>query len=249
MKKRALFFFSLAVMSTGLPCAAFAQSAVVPGANANTSGGTYSYLPFGEQFPTVMQVDVAASQLTGLVGDDIDSIGFRLAPGASSVAAGTVIGDWTLELSSSLNSLGSLSAGYEDNIGADAETVYSGSLTLGALTGGAGVNPFFDIDFTTPYLYEGGDLLYTLEVSGATNQGIAVDAISEGMVEDTVGYVGSSRKQAQFFTAPVTQFGYSAPFVADSVQPAATPEPSSLALLLTGAGAVGMRVRRRFARA
>ena len=79
-----------------------------------------------------------------------------------------------------------------DNIGPDAVTVLSGplSVTTDAFTGGAGPNPFYAFDFTTPYTYEGGDLLFTLNV--ANSGGLVLDANSVDANGDTVGIVNGA---------------------------------------------------------
>src|ERR1039457_272604 len=115
---------------------------VVPNANAAANGNTAQFGIFGNgsALSDVFQWELAASQLTSLSGDSLTAIGFRLPAGAASVAAGTTISSFTLELSPAVNPIGSLSTTFANNIGAGGVTVYSAPLVLGALTGGAGPN-------------------------------------------------------------------------------------------------------------
>lgn len=159
-----------------------------------------------------------------MIGGDVTGIGFRLPGGASSIAAGTTIGSWDLELSPAVNSIGSLSTTIASNIGSGGVTVFNNSLTLGALTGGAGPNPFFVINFTTPYLYTGGDLVMTLVVSNTSDFG--VDANPTDSHGDTSVIFGSAAGQTELFNYPITEFQFQAS--------AAIPEPASV--LLIGAG-------------
>jgi hypothetical protein len=181
---------------------------VAPNANGGTNGGTGQFGIFGNGSGDniTFQWDVAASQLTSLVGEDITAIGFRLPGGASTVNTATTIGAFNLELSGSLNPLGSLNATPANNIAANAVTVYNNpSLVIPAnsLVGGAGPNPFYVIDFTTPFLYTGGDLLITTDTT-SSKAAIEVDAVNVNSVADTSACFGGSC-QAEFYNSPVTE--------------------------------------------
>jgi hypothetical protein len=77
-------------------------------------------------------------------------------------------------MSKGTHAAGQLSTTYTDNIGTDAVAVRSGPLTLpsGFNPGGAltpAVNPWGGIiEFTTPYVYTGGNLLITIRHNGHT---------------------------------------------------------------------------------
>lgn len=193
---------------------------VVPNANASTNGNGSQFFIFDTNSPITFQWDIAASQLTNLVGLSITALGFRLPAGASTVGSSSTFPSFDLELSSSLNPLGSLSSTPANNIAANAVTVYNAPLTIPAnsLIGGAGPNPFYLIDFTTPFLYTGGDLLMTLQRTGDTP--IAVDANSVDSHGDTVGCSGGTCL-TEFYNYPITEFE------------ATTPETSSIFLMAT----------------
>ncbi len=232
MRKLTLTVFLIAVAGT-----IDASTIVAPNGNAAANGNGSSVVPFSDGTNLFeFQWQIAASQLTSMVGQDITAIGFRLQGGASSVASGTTIGTWDLELSGAANALGSLSTTLANNIGAGATTVYNNSLTLPALTGGAGPNPFFLISFTTPFLYTGGDLLMTLDVANAAPVlTIPVDANSPDANGNAVVQQGT---RTGFVNYPITEFQFFAP--------SELPEPGSLVLFLTGGLALlGAGIRRK----
>ena len=212
-------------------CAARADLLVVPNANAGANGNSGTVIPLSEGATDVLfQWDLAGSQFSSVpVGSSITGIGFRLQGGqATAPPADVTIGTFDLQLSTSLNPIGALSATQPNNIGADAVTVLSGPLTLpaNALVGGAGPNPFFLIDFTTPYTYEGGDLLFSLHVANAAAaNSFILDADNVDSVGDTVANLPTPQ-QTEFFNYPVTEIQFSGG--------TSTPEPSSLLMLGSG---------------
>ena len=235
-----LLKFGIGLLASGLMAYAGVVDVVAPNANTSTNGGTPQFGIFGENSSTayVFQWQIAASQLTSLLGDTLTSIGFRLPAGAASVA-GATIGTFNLELSPSANPIGSLSTTPANNIGAGGVTVRSGSLTLGALTGGAGPNPFFLIPFTTSYLYSGGDLVITESTNNGSTFGVdAVSYVGGGVVDSSSTVGGTGR--VEFYNIPVTEFEA-------TTAPTSAPEPTTLFLFGSGmliAGAVRLRRRR-----
>jgi hypothetical protein len=211
----------LMTLALGCGCAiAPAGVVVVPNANTSANGNVNQAAPFGILSGT-FQWELASSQLTALTGDSLTAIGFRLYGGEASIAGPSSIASFSLELSPAVNPIGSLSGTTANNIGAGGVIVYSGALNLGALTGGAGPNPFFLINFTTPYTYSGGNLVMTATVTGGAAN-VIVDANNYG---DGLGDTSEGGK-AEFFTYPITEFQGSAV--------AATPEPASLLMVCGG---------------
>jgi hypothetical protein len=209
-----------------------AQAGIIVAPNANTSvdGNSVQLDPFGELGnPQEFQWVLNGSQLTGIVGDNITAIGFRLASGQSGQAPST-INSFDLELSSSNNPIGSLSTTYANNIGSNAVTVYNGSLSLPGLTGGAGPNPFFLITFTTPFTYTGGNLLMTLVSSSDDSFAVDANAVGDGL-GDTVAFFPVNSTKAEYYNYPITEFQFT------------TPEPASSGLIALGLLAMGVLAR------
>lgn len=223
-------------------------AAVIVAPNAYESAEADATLsgPF-QANPITLQWIFAASQFSSITsGTQLTAIGFRLNGGSDTLPVSDVdFTDWNLQLSSSLNAVGSLSATFANNIGPDAVTVRSGALTIPASSfpGGATPNGFYFIPFSTAYTYNGGDLLLTLTHTGGMGAagplGFANDALTLGTapgITDTVlqnSYQAGSGS-AQFFNSPVTAFRTDG----------AVPEPSALFLAGAGLAVLGLLRRR-----
>ena len=228
---------ALLLLVSGL--SAQAATVVTPSGNLITNGNTSQLGVFGNGggSPITFQWDFTASELNGLVGTTLTGIGFRLPGGSSTVSSSTSVGVWDLELSGSLNAFGSLNPTPSNNIAPGGTTVYDQSLVIPAnsFVGGAGPNPFYVINFTTPYTYFGGDLLMTVTNPGTAN--LAVDANFVDAHGDTAACF-STGCQAQFFNYPITEFQFTPGF-------AVTPVPPALPLFISGLSALGLLGWRR----
>lgn len=201
---------------------------VAPNANTSVSGDIFQKSIFDSPGPVTFQWDVAASQLTSLVGTTITGIGFRLQGGAPTWPTDSLSPSFDLELSGSANPIGSLSSTQANNIGANATTVYNSSLDIpvNSLVGGSSPNPFYVINFTTPYAYAGGDLLLTLNSVGGIGPYVDANNIYDPNGPYSVTYGDTSAtvhgySAAEFYSFPITEFQYTA----------LTPEPGYLVLL------------------
>jgi PEP-CTERM motif len=211
---------------------------VAPNANAGVNGSTVQYgvLGNGDDENITFQYDISASQLTPMVGASVTALGFRLPGGSLTIGTISNVGPYSLELSGSLNPIGSLNPNPANNIAPGGVTVYSSSLVIPAnsLIGGPGPNPFYLINFSTPYLYSGGNLLVTL--TNTAQVSIPVDANVVDSIVDTAACFGSFC-QAEYFNYPITEFQYGTPTI---------PEPSTIALVGSGLLGVAGIARRRF---
>src|SRR5277367_7144354 len=95
----------LACMYFGSAQSAQADSLLVaPNGDTAANGNAGTIIPFAEGAAAItFQWDLAGSQLTPMIGDTINAIGFRLLTGSSNVPGPTTIGTFDLQLSSSLN--------------------------------------------------------------------------------------------------------------------------------------------------
>jgi hypothetical protein len=143
------------------------QTNIVPGQFALAEAGSSDNAPLGASEQHFQQV-FSSALLTDLsVGYWIDGIAFRVEGNETAVPAQT-IPIYNISLSQSPNAPGSLSTTFADNRGADFLTVRSGALTLNAsdFPGGSSPNNFGWISFSTPYQYQGGDLLIEVAYQG-----------------------------------------------------------------------------------
>ena len=238
---------ALSMAAVAVP--AMAQTVVVPGANATVDGPVAQFAVFGNpsNSPFTFQYVIAASELAGIpVGGTINSIGFRIAgtPFLTPDAA-INLSQFNLQIGQSANPLTALSTNFAANQGADTVTALSGPLSIaaGAFVDlpGEGPNPFYDLSFSTPYLYAGGDLAVTIRaIPTAGSPAVAVDAVAPNTSSiNTVGLAftaDATTGTVGVLNAPVTRFGY---------EVAAVPEPATWAMMIGGVGMAGGALRRR----
>jgi hypothetical protein len=254
-------------------CCAFTGSVqaatvvVTPNTDANQPGTNSINSPFGANSSSnlyVLQVQYDASMFGGVaMGSQLTSIGFRLAPGSTTNSEALTYDDFSIQVGSAANAIGSLSRTFSSNLGSDTILARTGALTIGkgqfpadACTRSrckpmVPTNSFYTIDLTTPYTYEGGDLLVTFssELAASTiGQIIALDAVDPLQVStvSTVATLGNgssfptkTSSPVNFAFAPILQFSFESPISG------AVPEPAAWAMMLAGFGLVGGAMRRQ----
>ncbi len=238
--KRSTFAVCFLTCSMAVQC--FAAAVVAPNANAASEGNANISGPFQASGITFQWI-MAASQFASVpAGTQLTAIGFRLDGESATLPTGNLAyTNWNLQLSTSLNAVGSLSAAFASNIGGDVTSVKSGALTINAnsFSGGAGPTPFFFIGFTTPYTYNGGNLLVTLRHDTSTGTGFANDGVTFSSIPgigDTVlaNTFAATIGTAQSFNMPVTAFQFNT----------AVPEPATWLSMVGGLVLIGWRYRR-----
>jgi hypothetical protein len=152
---------------------------VVPNAYASTSAGTSFTGPFANS-PRTYQILIAASELTSLTGKHLVSLSFRNSGTITTdwPASNTTYNNYDIYLSGSVNPA-DRSFTFAQNVVGTQTLVRSGSLTVpaGALTIGSNPNNFsYDIVFTTPWFYAGGNLLVEIRHDGSSGTSRSVDA-------------------------------------------------------------------------
>ncbi|QDV05788.1 hypothetical protein Poly30_12900 [Planctomycetes bacterium Poly30] len=167
----------LLVSSILFSAPALANEVVIPNQAPSTAGsGGYSTLLHG--MPRSYQVVIgpeelmsvpAGSTITGITWRRPTWISYSDWPGSGSTCSWT---NYDIYLSQSQNAAGSLSTTYTDNLGPDLTLVRSGPISLsGAYFPGGAVSPQVNafgmmLPFSTPYVYQGGDLLLTVRHDG-----------------------------------------------------------------------------------
>lgn len=225
-----------------------AQAAVItPGQYADTDAPAAQFGILGNpsNSASTLQFVVAASELTGMTtGAVISSIGFRFAGAPYLEPVGQAsYSRYDIQIGQAASTAASPSAAFASNLGSDTVLARSGALTIPAGSfadlPGDGPNPFYDLAFTMPYTYAGGDLAVTIRFVPLTgNPAIAVDAFAPTSTFNTVFAFGSATAASGTVgqaNAPVTRFTFAT---------AAVPEPATWAMLIVGFGMVGVTVRR-----
>lgn len=215
---------------------------VIPGSLASTEAGSAESAPLGVDVQRFQQVFGIALLGDLNVGDVIVGLTFRLDAASGALPAQT-IQNYEIRLSQSRNAPGSLSAIFADNRGADDVIVRSGPLVIhtGDFPSGGRPNPFgVMIQFTVPYVYQGGPLLLEVAHDGFPAGGRYADA----------DYPTSLSAQTAFgagFAATTADVGlYPEAMVVGFYE---NPEPSPAVLLGFGLAAVALLRWRKSLRA
>jgi hypothetical protein len=207
------------------------QIVIVPGQYATTEAGSSDNAPLGVSGQHFQQVFSSALLTDISVGDWIDGIAFRVDGNETALPAQT-IPIYDISLSESPNAPGDLSATFADNRGADFLTVRSGPLTVNAgdFPGGSSPNGFGWISFSTPYQYQGGDLLVEVDYQGfsAGRDADAVYPIAADLAQTAfgTGYDSTTADAGLYAEALVMGFSIS------SVEP--IPEPPTFFIIGVG---------------
>lgn len=177
-----LFCYSLLYsQETSSQAVFFDAQKVVPSSYAavtgtNTFSGPFSNTEITYQFIT------AASELTDLVGKNLVSISFRNGFDVSTSwpASDAVFFNYDIYLSAAVNPV-DRTLFFSQNAVGPITQVRSGNLVIpaNALTTGANPNNFsFDINFSTPWFYSGGNLLVEIRHFGSLSPSRRVDSVN-----------------------------------------------------------------------
>lgn len=217
----------------------FAQT-VVPNDRQNESG-TATFLLFANTERTYQYI-INASQLTGLVGQEIRSFNWRLPASATGdwPAPGSTFSfdNYEVWMSGAVNAA-DRSLTFADNVVGTQTQVRTGALSFGegAFGSGSSPNAFGPEVMINPYLYTGGNLAIEIRYTGVTNTGVtrSVDAIGTSVSPylTEVAFVWAAN--------PAATTGSQGNFPILQLNP--VPEPGTM--LVLGAGAALLAARRR----
>ncbi|MEI7577155.1 MAG: PEP-CTERM sorting domain-containing protein [Armatimonadota bacterium] len=221
---------------TAVPTA-FATSSPLAAAGGSSTANVFS------SANRTVQFQIAASELSYFtVNTPLKAINFRATSQATPLFQADSFADWTLTFAQARNAVGSMSATFANNM-LDPVVVRTGGLSLpaNAYPGNAvapAVNPWgFEIKFTTPYIYKGGDLVIMLSHTPSTStSSIVLDSFSP---PNAAGY--GTKYQALSATSynATTASNLGAAFPAMQI----VPEPASMAAI--GLGIAGLMRRRK----
>lgn len=238
----------VAVLLSVVNCCAIAMGAVVTVPDGITStSGTNTALSASDR---TYQMQFGASYLGGIsVGDKITGISFRISSDdVYSDSPASSFTNWDLTLAQAANSVSTMSTTFANNM-SDPTLVRSGALsfTAGEFQGGAvnpNTNPFGPvIAFSTPYTYQGGDLVVLISHTAGTSTVGFLDSLNSSSPVYGSGYRALSANDYGATTATnstpsltITQF------TIESGSPV-VPEPSMMVIasVLGIGGYVGKR--------
>lgn len=168
--------------------------------------------------PRVYQFAYSSAYFAGIpLGSKLTGFSFRLANGQSAWPA--AVRNWSsydIQVSSTLFSPSALSTTFANNIASDVVTVRSGAFSIdaNAYAGGTGPTPFGPIiNFSTPYYYNGGNLLVTIRHTGNGVDEAVLD--SQSVVTGLTGAMSSTASSTattgSITVPPIVKFSFSPP--------------------------------------
>ncbi len=243
---------ALAALSLTVGTGSASAATYIAGGSATVEGTGSSQLPLGNGGASnaTSQFLFSAAQLGGMTaGSIITSIGFRVNVNSPGQTQAMTYTNYQISLGSSTQPVGSLTADFAANQGADTVMVRTGAMTIAANTFTSQPfqpsptptpNPFYTLNFATPFTYTGGDLLLTLSFATSTPIGLVLDATPyvAGGGLDSVSNINPLSTPTQFYNIPVVQF------TTQTATPG-VPEPATWAMMMLGFGAMGATLRRR----
>lgn len=157
------------------------KAQVVPLGYENTQGTSTFLGPFANS-PRTYQFLIKSTQLTGLIGQNLNAISLRLPASASAdwPVANYSIANYRIYLSKSVDPSNRSLAFFADNAAGPQTLVRSGPLNIDSASYKFGSSPNLfgpEITFDIPYLYTGGNLLIEIRQSGFTGTSRSMDAI------------------------------------------------------------------------
>jgi len=241
------FVWSIALLAIGTALAAGVSAkadVIVPNANAATTASTSGLNTFIRDLnnPRTGQILISAAQLSSInIGDQIDGITWRMYTGnlAGYPLSNATWADYTINVGQGV-AFGSQTTTFANNFIGSPTTVRTGPLTInqGSFPGGSAPNPnpFGPyIDFTTPYVYTGGNLLIEIRHTGSNITNTTTDFLEVALQTNpdyNVHFWSATATGAAATTGALANFTVSKLRV--------VPEPATLMMLVLG-GLVALR--------
>lgn len=233
---------SVLILAAAAVCASAGAQTVVPNHRAASEGNSNFFLMVSGTTTRTYQLMIASSQLTSLVGQQINGLQWRLdgATTAAWPAAGGTISNFEIRMGAGA-APSAQSTTFANNFSGTPTLVRSGSLTFGAgsFTSGGSPNSWGpNVAFNTPYLYTGGNLTVEYRFTGMPTGTLqpSLDACSA----DT-GQITEYNAMFASTNTATTGIALNGRFVVTRFN--AVPEPASMAVL--GLGAAALLRRRR----
>ncbi len=236
------------VMGSIAMVAVASADVIVPNAFAGTEAPSTFSLTSTSSLGRTYQYTISAAQLTGVVGQNLTGMTFRLGNGATAAwpPTNTSFTQWDIRVGAGV-APSAMSNTFASNFTGTPTLVRSGALSFNAgdfTFGATGTTPNAfgpNIAFNTNYLYGGGDLAVEMRFSaqaGATNQP-AFDAVAATDTGNGWGTAFAGRWTGN--VAGTT--GGNANLLVTRFSSAAVPEPATMAVL--GLGIAALLRRRR----